>query len=621
MKGYPRSQFEIVNTTQIQNIETNPVANNIALYMQPYVSNKGTEDWELLTSFKGFTNTKGGMSFERYGQMQLTVAQALKSGAYVLGKRLVSDDATLANVTVCAKVVKPEGDDTSYLYLFAKTFTGCKTFDEVATEAKKLTDCIPLFTVTPMGRGESSMFIRILPEANVSKIRNSSNYAKYVFEVTENNSVLEEISISINPETIVDGVGQSINPKIKANSKQVRVKMYEDNIYNLVGDLATSTTDIPASDLINLDFINGKDLKGNILPNIITICNSAVNDKPAEDWTNNAPDNAEDFIDLSLDYISIPSGSFGTMAKEGITSTEYDAEIEKLLLNAFGAGDADINDGLNFDPIIYDLDAYKVDCIFDCNWPVAVKQAVSELVAYRGDMVYLADLGTTATTLAAIEAAADEVSVKDDENTIYSNTTFLYHNFFNIIDPFSKKEITVTMPYMLIDKMTNHIAKGVNYPFAGIANNITFDNIVEGSINFMPVTIPTLDQKQKLVDKNVNYISMYDGVPVMETMYANTDTHSQLSYMHNIMAVQEIIKVIRTRCPHTRYTFLDGDDLESYISDVQAIVKEYSSNFRSISCEYMADEQFERNNIFYAVLKVQFKNFIQEEYFKIIAIS
>ena len=87
------------------------------------------------------------------------------------------------------------------------------------------------------------------------------------------------------------------------------------------------------------------------------------------------------------------------------------------------------------------------------------------------------------------------------------------------------------------------------------------------------------------------------------------------------MAVQEIIKIIRTRCPRTRYTFLEGEDLDTYIADVQAIIKEYSTNFRSITCEYMADEKYEQNNIFYAVLKVQFKNFIQEEYFKIYALS
>ena len=43
--------------------------------------------------------------------------------------------------------------------------------------------------------------------------------------------------------------------------------------------------------------------------------------------------------------------------------------------------------------------------------------------------------------------------------------------------------------------------------------------------------------------------------------------------------------------------------------------------FKSISIKYMADEYYESNNIFYAVLNVQFRNFIQEEYFRIIAIS
>ena len=106
MKGYPKSRFEIVNQTQVQTIETTTVSNPTALYMQPYTSNKGTEEWELLYGFDGFTDAKGGMSFLRHGQAQLTVAQALKSGAYVLGKRLVSEDATLANTTVLARLVK-----------------------------------------------------------------------------------------------------------------------------------------------------------------------------------------------------------------------------------------------------------------------------------------------------------------------------------------------------------------------------------------------------------------------------------------------------------------------------------------------------------------------------------
>ena len=124
-----------------------------------------------------------------------------------------------------------------------------------------------------------------------------------------------------------------------------------------------------------------------------------------------------------------------------------------------------------------------------------------------------------------------------------------------------------------------------------------------------------------LADASINYISYYDGTPVMETMYTNNDEYTQLSYLHNILAIQEIIKVIRARCPRTRYTFLDGDDLEEYITDAQNIIKQYSTNFRSIDIQYMADEKYESNNIFYATIVVQFKNFIQEEYFKIIAIS
>ena len=304
--------------------------------------------------------------------------------------------------------------------------------------------------------------------------------------------------------------------------------------------------------------------------------------------------------------IPLVNGSFGTMTANPMSNP---AEMEKMLLAAFGK---DTESDL-FDSIIYDLDAYKIDAIFDCGWPVSVKNAIIDLVDFRGDMAYLCDIGTKANTLSLIKEAAAGIHS--------SNYTALYHNYFKILDPFTKKEITVTMPYMLIDKLTSHISKGVGRPFAGIANNIYFTNIVENSVNFYPVEIPGINQKQELVDANINYLSMYDGVPVMETMYVNDTSHTQLSYLHNIMAIQEIIKLIRTRCPRTRYTFLDGDDLETYISDVQSIIKEYSTNFKSISCEYMADEAYEQNNIFYAVLKVQFKNFIQEEYFKIIAIS
>jgi hypothetical protein len=618
MKGYPKSRFDIVNQTQIQSIETSTVDTPTALYMQMYTSNKGTEDWELLYGFDNFTTIKGGISFNKHGQALLTVAEALRSGAYVLGKRMVSEDATLANVTIMARVIKV--DNVSYLYIYTKSGINCTTFDD-ACEAgygtfdpeNEVTDAteIPLFTVAPMGRGESTLFFGISPEYASSRNKSSSDYIKYSFEVIEDNETLESIIVTMNPEIIVDGVAQAINPKIKANSNQVRVKLYEDGVYSLVTALAKTAVNgnkeaIAPADLINLDFINGYNRKGTeAIGGIVTIQQST---KEADDlWTKNKPSDITTPYDLSSSVgVPLVNGSYGTMGTSPMSNA---AEYKKMLLASLGKD----TDSILYDSVIYDLDAYKVDAMFDCNYPMEVKNAIVDLVDFRGDMVFIADLGTTANTLSLIKEQANNIH--------FSNYTAIYHNYFKIIDPYTRKEITVTMPYLLVPKMVEHISKGVGRPFAGISNDITFPDIIDGSINFLPVEIPGIDQKQELVDNNINYISMYDGTPVMETMYVNAEDYTQLSFLHNIMGVQEVIKAIRTRCPRIRYTFLDGSDLETYIEDVQQIITQYSTNFKSITCEYMADEKYEQNNIFYAVLKVQFKNFDQEEYFKIIAIS
>jgi Zn-finger nucleic acid-binding protein len=177
------------------------------------------------------------------------------------------------------------------------------------------------------------------------------------------------------------------------------------------------------------------------------------------------------------------------------------------------------------------------------------------------------------------------------------------------------------LPYLLALRLVSHVAAGVSRPFAGIANNLTFPEFIYGTVNFLPREVPGLNQKQGFADANINYISYYDGMPTMETLFTNQLEYTQLSFVNNVMGVQEIIKAIRTRCPRIRYTWLDGDDLEKYIDDVKEVLNNYESNYKSLDIKYMADENYEHNKIFYAMLTVQFKDFIQEEYFKIEAIS
>lgn len=634
-RGYPRSRFDVIDRTQVQSISTTSTANPTAVIMATYTSDKGSEDWEYMYGLTQFTDTKGGINFDKHGQAQLLVAEILRNGCYVLGKRMVSANATLANVTIKARTVLDQVSKQTYLYVYATSAVGVKTLKEAADAgygdfdptATNNTD-FPLFTIAATGRGASNIFLRIVPEYDASK---SASNTIYSFEVWENSELIESVVFTMNPEVIIDDVSQSIQAKINDNSQQIRCKLFEDGMFGLVSALSKTANiegaAIPISELVTMDFINGKARRG--ISNIDGIVAEDPSDTD-QSWTNNIPSTTTttgegddavttttaDIVPITLSNnngIPLTNGSYGTM---GSSPMSNQAEYTKLLLGAWGKIDnaSLVADQDQFDPIIYDLDAYKPDAVIDCGFPIAVKNAIIDVCDFRGDMIFLADLGTNGLK------SVGEIIV-ESEKINPSRYCAVYHNYFNIINPYTKKDITVTMPFLLAKKLVKHITNGIGRPFAGFANALYFPEIIRGTVNFLPVTIPNDDQKQTLADARVNYISYYDGTPIMETMYTNNDEYTQLSYLHNIMAIQEVIKVLRSVCPRSRYTFLDGNDLDEYLVEADQIVRQYSTNFRSISIQYMADEKYETNNIFYATIVVQFRNFIQEEYFKIFAIS
>jgi hypothetical protein len=615
-KGYPRSRFEIIDQTNIQELPQTTIGYPVPMAMAAYTSDKGPEQWRVLSGLTEFSRDVGSISFTKHGQGQLTVAEILRNGGVVFGKRMVSEDATLANVTIRARVIN--SDNVSYLYFYTKSYEDVATFDE-ATElgydnfdANTESDVVdvPLFTVTPMGRGVSNMAFRINPEYVNSK---SSSYVLYSFEVYENQELLESITFTMNPDVTIDGVSQAMNPKIHANSNQVKVNLFDDGFYALITALAKTATDssgnaLSVASVINMDFINAVDRRGkNPMGGVVT---SADADSDGEDlWTTNTPSEiADDIVDICDALgVALTNGSYGA---SGNSPIQVPGEYEKMLLGTYGAN----QDSALFDTVIYDLDANKIDFVVDANYPLSVKKAINDLADFRQDFAFLADMNTDVHDVTTIVDKAAEMPK--------SRFIAVYHNHFKIYDPYTNKQIRVTMPFLLASRMVQHISDGVGRPFAGMLNSITFPEIIDGSVNFLPVVIPGVDQKQALVDANVNYLSYYDGTPVMETMYTNPEEeYTQLSYLHNIMAIQEVIKAVRTECPKVRYTFMDGSDLENYISDANAVINKYVTNFKSISMQYMADEKYESNSIFYATITVQFKNFVQEEYFRVIAIS
>ena len=671
MKGYPKSKFEIVNQSQITNIETVTPTDPIPLVMATYTSDKGNEDWEVLTSFNDFTKNHGGLNFARHGQAQLTVIEALRNGAYVLAKRLVSDNATLANNSIRARVRKV--GDVSYVYLYSKSVGSVATADEVydailgdfdydttayteitipipttpETEIDTLVEGdepdkgttegqeqepviddtgikayeidIPLFTIVATGRGESNISFRLVPEYIASK---SNSYLKYSVEVVEDSTVLDSVVCSLNPDVIYDNANQSLDTKVNAVSKNVTAKLYETAIYKLASILSETakigTEPVSVTDLMNMDMLNGLDRKGKVIIGGVVTESGDVTDGSSL-WSQYIPaDIQANLVNLQGEVgVNLPNGSYGSL---GFDPSKNPAELESLLLGAWGAAGTTHP---QFDPIIYDLDKYKIDVVFDANFPMPVKNAIINVLDFRGDAVFLADLGTD--NLTTLDAIIKKKNGDDAQPGVpgiqYSKFVTVYHNYFKIISSYNNKQIEVTMPYLLISRLLAQFDNGLGRPFAGIANQLTFPEIITKSVNFLPVVIPGEDQKQRLVDENINYISYYDETAVMETMYTNDNEYSQLSFLHNILSIQEVVKALRTRCPKIRYTFIDGTDLDKYIDDCNEVINNYRSNFKSIEMTYMQDEKYEQNNIFYAAIKVTFKKFVQEEYFKIIALS
>ena len=234
-------------------------------------------------------------------------------------------------------------------------------------------------------------------------------------------------------------------------------------------------------------------------------------------------------------------------------------------------------------------------------------------MTYREDCFYFRDMGTKCNTMDLIMNA--------DMDNLHTKFAGTYCTYYDVINPYSRKQITVTMMYSMVQLVVTQFNNGRNLPMAGIKYGFTITDAIEGTVGFTPTICPGLNQKEDLVDAHINYATYIDNSLVIETLYTSQDKYTQLSFINNVLAVQEVIKEIRRRCPAIRYSFIDGDDLEKYRAEVEEIIAPYTSNFKSLTITYMQDAYYTRNKIFYATLAVQFRDFVQTEYFKIVALS
>ena len=255
---------------------------------------------------------------------------------------------------------------------------------------------------------------------------------------------------------------------------------------------------------------------------------------------------------------------------------------------------------------IYDLDSYQIDACFDACFPIELKEKILQLADYRNDFEFFRDFNLDCISMDVINNYREKLT-----RSIHAVD---YCQAYDVIDPYSKKQITVSIMFSLAPMLTSHIRLNRNVPFAGQRNNAIIDEIITGTLNFKPRVTPLVNDKDELEDLRVNFGSYYKDDFTLETVYTSQEDYTQLSFANNVLAMQEVIKALRVYFPIKRYAYItSSQDLDAYTSDINTMLDQFRSNFSELEFVYTGDQVHLDNKIYKAMLSYRFNNFIQAE--------
>ena len=457
---------------------------------------------------------------------------------------------------------------------------------------------IPLIVITDNGRGVSDKTVKITPDYITSKDYKNFFYNIAVFSGSNR---LDSIVGSINPDCFVNSKNYGLN---EFSSIQVIFHIPEGAYSKLKEALAPAPIDqnkLDAYDLINALTSKKVPLSGiEIDPDSIDL-NSAFGIK-LEDGDNgefgDAPFGTQAYSD-ALEWFFYPD----------ITRAEDNPyEIARL---------TELQSKYDYENsnIIFDLDDFKIAACFDANYPMEVKKAITDLANFRQDFFFFRDYGLDV-------ASYQSIIEKHGEFDLEKNSYFVgdYFTTYQIYDPYEYKRIRVTMMYDLSSACIGHFRNGAFRPVAGIINNIILESVIEGTINFCPRITPSVNQKSLLEDARINYALFNDDQCVVQSLYTSQEPLTQLTYINNVLAIQEVIRDVREACPKNRYKFVVKSDFTEYAKDVNTVLQDFVGNFAELQFDYQQDPLKGMQKIFYAVLKFRFNNWAQTEVFDIYAL-
>lgn len=598
----------LVNWYDQSEIRTDTAASDIdnkALFMVVSSFDKGPVK---LMEVEGseFNELFGKMSFEKHGQNAIQAQRIIDAGGRLLVHRVCAPDATIANLILSAKVKTEESqkvdEEGNKLFLDASgsetteetdnpimqnattisweasSVENCTSFQEVKERALELLDeengVFPVIIFADNGPGVSTKAIRIIPDYNTSKGIGKMFYSAAVFEGTAST---ETKSITLDPVVIYSNTAYGLEPETMT---QVDGQVIEEVYDAYVSKIATSLG-ITVEEARNYDLIYGYTAKGGVIDGLSV--------------------DAEG-VDLNTSYgIELKGGSNGEFGDKPVGTSAWTEAMRKVW-----AGE--ITDE------VWDVDQHKLFAVCDANLPQTVKDAISEFVNFRKDCVFFRDYGLNLDSFLKIK-------VQHEKNSIKSRFIADYVTSYDIRDPLTKRRIKVTMIYDLVECLVNHYDAGAHNPLAGTINRFILRNAIKGTTSYTPIVTPAVNQKQAMEDLRVNYAIFEEEDCVVQTLYTSQEPYTQLTYLNNVLAMQDVVRAVRTACPKQRYSLISGTDMTSYAKAVNNVLAKFAGNFDSLQFEYTQDPLKATQKIFYASIYFKFHMWAQTEIFDLFALN
>lgn len=673
------TEFRLFDLSDIPSLPDTSELDTSPILMVAAASDKGPER-PTLTGGKKFLELFGTGDFEKYGQISEQTVRSVANGARVFFKRLVAPDSTIANAVVCAELyqtsaqaqkknakgellyIKQDGTETidteepdlvndptgatmipttpALLYLKADgtettaseepdlvtdptgqtlmpttpmmeyvcntnyTFNsvpsvgGDDFFETVKEQAKLLLDetgtqrtladgttvdvfTYPLFVITDNGRGISNKRWYINPERNLSK---NLGFMFYALNIVEDGEVTDSVTFSIIPNTRYRGANVTLDIKARSGLSQVKATSFDDintKYIEKVQELSMIDYDV----LVANDILFGCQRKGTPIKGL------------AVDSVNGLQLNLQTGFQLA-------NGSNGSFGDIPYKTEEGRANVEEEMLRYYKGELTDL---------IWDKDQYQIDLCFDADFPVAVKEAIAYVAAYREDFMFFRDYGLEMYTYDDIYRLHEELTP-----SMYIAD---FAQAYDVVSPYTTKINTVTITYSISAIMIAHMVNNRHCPFAGKRYNAVINDIIPDTLRYTPRVIPGLNEKDELEELKVNFASYFNDKFVIESVWTSQTRYTQLSFSNNVIALQQVLKALRTKFPAIRYAFITKkEDLAVYEKEVNDVLSLYAANFAELSYEYIDDAVYRANKIFRAKIKFRFNDFVQAELIDVYAL-